>query len=632
MNRKKTIAAAISAVMLFTYPLQTMGMVKASDESDSSVSVESILTEEIQSMNAYTEGEDYAAGQAYFEADSEEEAQEIAESYNATLESFEEGIGVITFDTTVEEKMEEAKEDSSVKEAIYPDYLFKVMDTETDPDIDEQWQHDAINDEDAWKVSNGDGVKVAVIDNGFMADHEDLEDNVKGTYNAVDGSTDVTQLSYDSDGEYQHGTHVAGIIAAVSNNGLGGCGVAPNADLYLVKVSDSNGDMSISSIIKALNWAAENEIDVVNMSLGTTSLDSQTKTQLQEAVDAVYDAGGVLVAAAGNSGVNRKNYPAALDNVIAVGATGETSGGSVDSSQLAYYSNYGSWVDLAAPGTKIYSTVPVYESSSDTEAEDGYDTMSGTSMATPVVAGVVALIYGANSDLIDNNSSSASEAVADDLLSTTDGVTYSNSKSGGSITGCVDAAAAVESDVSANEGSSGSDDSSSTDNSGETADKTSVYTGVAGQKLYFSSVSSASASGSVKYTSSNKKIATVNKKGLIKFKKTSGSVTISMVDKSSGDVYASVVFNVEKPEIVEKKVKALSGVSFNAVNYITTDSASANWISSKPSVASVDSETGVVTVHSKGNAKIYAVYGATSLSDKLGTRKKYKFTVKALEN
>lgn len=619
MKKRKLCAVVLSSALVLSSPLQAIGQTRYDENLDGQLSVSAVLTEEIQSINSYMEGKDYASGQAFFTADSEEYAAEIAKSYNAELESFEAGIGVISFNSTVEEKMEEALDAGIAKEAIYPDYLLELTDTMVDPDFDEQWQHNKINDIQAWDISRGDGVKVAVIDNGFMVDHEDLADNVKGTYNATDGSSDVTQLEYDKDAEYQHGTHVAGIIAAVSGNGFGGCGVAPNVDLYLVKCSDSNGDLKISALIRALNWAAENKIDVVNISLGASNVDENVLSQLQSAIDGVYDVGGVIAAAAGNAGVYDENYPAALNHVIAVGAIGEISNGEVDTTKLASYSNFGNWVDIAAPGTGILSTVPLYENKDSSKVISDYNKLNGTSMATPVVAGVAALVYGANKSLIDMDDSSVADAITYDLKSSTDKVTYSNSKSGGSVVGCIDAEEAVSNEVKPVEK--------------EDSVQIKEIVGVTGQKIYFNTVSNANASGkAVKYTTSDKKIAVVNKKGLITFKKNSGQATISMVDKISGEVYGSVVFKVEKPEIIEKKVLGTKGVSFNAANYVKGTSAEVCWFSSKPSVASVDMETGTVIVNSKGKARIYAVYGASNLSDKLGTRKKYKFTIKASDN
>jgi subtilisin len=216
-----------------------------------------------------------------------------------------------------------------------------------------------------WPTYTGDPIKVAVVDTGIDTSHPDLATNVKGGTSAVRYTTSYN----DDDG---HGTHVAGIIAAVDNT-IGVVGVAPAADLYAVKVLDRNGRGYLSDIIEGLQWAIENDMDVVNMSLGTSSY-SQS---FDSAVKSVIGSGIVVVAAAGNSGptANSVNYPAKFAGVIAVSATDSNNA-------IASWSSRGPEVDLAAPGVSIYSTY--YKQS--------YGTLSGTSMASPHVAGVVALV------------------------------------------------------------------------------------------------------------------------------------------------------------------------------------------------------------------------------------------------
>jgi subtilisin family serine protease len=227
----------------------------------------------------------------------------------------------------------------------------------------EPWGIDKINAEECWAANNtGDNVKVAVVDTGIAIGHPDLGDNLRGGVSFVS----YTKSYNDDNG---HGSHVAGIIGAL-NNTIGVVGVGPQVDLYAVKVLDRKGSGYISDIIKGLEWCAANQMNVVNMSLGS----SVYSPSLYEAVKKVYAAGIIQVAAAGNSGKD-VIYPAAHDEVIAVGAT--------DSSDiLAYFSSRGPQVDLVAPGVSIYST---YKGT-------GYTTMSGTSMASPHVAGAAALV------------------------------------------------------------------------------------------------------------------------------------------------------------------------------------------------------------------------------------------------
>lgn len=223
------------------------------------------------------------------------------------------------------------------------------------------WGVDRIDAEYAHSAGyTGLGVKVAVLDTGIDYKHPDLDDNCYGGVNVIN-----PRKSYKDDNG--HGTHVAGIIAAEDNE-IGVVGVAPDASLYGVKALDRNGSGWLSDIIAGLEWCVNNEMDIVNMSLGSNS-DIQA---FHDACDAA-SAKVILVAAAGNDG-GAVDYPAAYNSVIAVSATNISDG-------LAYFSSYGSEIEIAAPGVNILSTYK----------RDGYETHSGTSMAAPHVAGTLAL-------------------------------------------------------------------------------------------------------------------------------------------------------------------------------------------------------------------------------------------------
>ncbi len=214
----------------------------------------------------------------------------------------------------------------------------------------------------------GTGVKVAVIDTGIDYTHEDLNDNYKGGYDFVFNDPNPFD-NYNS-----HGTHVAGIIAA-ERNGIGVVGVAPNASLYAVRVLDSAGFGNVGWVIAGIEWAVENDMDVVVMSFGTSE-DSQS---LRKACRNASDAGVLLVAAAGNTDDGNVTYPARYDSVIAVTAT-------YLNNSRASFSPIGPEVELAVPGVNIMSTV----------RGDGYGNLSGTSQAAPHVAGTAALIISSN--------------------------------------------------------------------------------------------------------------------------------------------------------------------------------------------------------------------------------------------
>ncbi len=233
------------------------------------------------------------------------------------------------------------------------------------------WGVDRIDADLVWPGGNtGAGVDVAIIDTGIDGRHPDLAVvdgiNYAGPP-AQEGSTDPADWN---DG-YGHGTHCAGIVAAL-NNGIGVVGVAPGARLHAVKVLDDFGLGYTSDVIQGLEWCAKNHVHVASLSLGGGG-----STSLQAACDAAFAAGVLLVAAAGNSS-GPVSFPAAYPSVVAVSATDSKD-------QLAYFSNFGPEIALGAPGVSIYSTFK----------GGAYAEMSGTSMACPHVTGAAALVWAA---------------------------------------------------------------------------------------------------------------------------------------------------------------------------------------------------------------------------------------------
>lgn len=250
-------------------------------------------------------------------------------------------------------------------------------------DPDSQWHLSQSNDADidayeAWPIiSSAGNLRIAILDTGLRQSHEDILPNFNTNiqYDFAYGDA----VADDVDG---HGSHVAGIASAQGDNGLGGTGVAQDAELMAVKVLDNNGNGYSSDIAQGINWAVSQGAKVINLSLGGQIPRPQV---IADAINNAKNSSVIVVAAAGNDSADNDNidyYPAnfstEFDNVIAVAA-------STDSDSLASFSNYGlGSVNVAAPGVNIFSTYNL--------SDDSYALLSGTSMATPIVAGVAGLV------------------------------------------------------------------------------------------------------------------------------------------------------------------------------------------------------------------------------------------------
>ncbi len=264
---------------------------------------------------------------------------------------------------------------------LEPDFLATAVEIPNDPDLFEnrQWGmykiQAAASLTSGWNITHGNSaVKVAVVDSGIDSDHEDLAGKIKNSKNCTDSST-----SYDLFG---HGTHVAGIISANTNNKIGVAGVGYDISLINAKALSDNGSGYYSWIADCITWSADQGASVINMSLGGTD----SSRMLEDAVNYARGKGVVVVAAAGNSNSNGFFYPAAYSQVISVAATDDNDG-------KASFSNFGNWVDVAAPGVSVFSTLPMHTNYFKTK---NYGYLSGTSMAAPHVAGLAGLLYSEN--------------------------------------------------------------------------------------------------------------------------------------------------------------------------------------------------------------------------------------------
>lgn len=362
-------------------------------------------------IKGFTEGADYVKGQVVTHAGSQEEAEMIAEAYNAEIACFEFGVLTLQLDEDVSVAMavKAASDTEANLPAVWPNYYryllvdesasgsstvenrdgIEIETTEYDVDgsqasMDEasgtsylaavtdeylnpesgyyQWHHTVIGSPYAWAQGyTGSNIKVAVLDSGVAANND---------------LTGVTALNTsggtDSEG---HGTHVAGIIGARANNGLG-AGVAPDVTLY----SYNLGAIQSSDIQAGINAAITAKVDIINMSIGGLGFSGLELTCVNNA----YDAGIAIFASAGNDGGQTYSYPACYEHVISVAATDKNN-------ERASFSTYSNMVDLSAPGVDIWST--------GNAGGNAYVSMQGTSMACPVAAGEAAVILSGNTEL-----------------------------------------------------------------------------------------------------------------------------------------------------------------------------------------------------------------------------------------
>ncbi len=351
-----------------------------------------LLANYMEDVDESAEGIQYVEGEVMTLAQSEEDAALIAEAYNAEIKSFEDDLLVLELgeETTVCDAVQAAASARTLLPAVWPNYYRYVHGEEVLEDSDAitleayaqafdsfddpylkatnsnyQWQHVAVGSPYAWNEGyRGAGVKVAVLDSGVVSAHSDLQ--IQENINKVTGANSA------EDG-HGHGTHVAGIIGARVNNGKGGAGIAPEAEIYNIRVMNSSGSGTDADIIAGLSAAVERDVDIINMSLGGPGYNGIYQAKINEA----YEAGIAVIVSAGNDGVSSINYPACYDHVICVAAT-DTDNNRAD------FSTFGAWVDLSAPGDHILST---YKSS--------YAFMSGTSQACPVISGEAAVLLGA---------------------------------------------------------------------------------------------------------------------------------------------------------------------------------------------------------------------------------------------
>jgi thermitase len=256
-----------------------------------------------------------------------------------------------------------------------------------DPGYSAQWHLPRISAPAGWDMTRGSpSVTIAVIDSGIDPFHPDLSANLIPGYNFVAGNNDTRDI-------YGHGTAVAGAAGALGNSGIGVAGVAWTNSIMPLVVLDSAGYGTVANVASAITYAADHGVKVINLSL---AFNGSTLT-LQNAVNYAWSRGVVIVAAAANASTNTPYYPAALTNVIAVSAADQND-------NRASFSNYGNWIDVSAPGVSVYTTAN----------GGGYQYSAGTSLSSPIVAGLAALVFSANPNLTNTQVVNLITANADD--------------------------------------------------------------------------------------------------------------------------------------------------------------------------------------------------------------------------
>ena len=324
--------------------------------------------------------DDVTQGEVLAAADSMQHALEIAAGYRLNLKSYAYGIAVLAAPDP-ERAIARSNATAIMRNGkplpkLHHNHIYTTYNWNSDDTL--QWHHDEMSNVQAWDISTGKGVVVAIIDTGIDINHPDFAGRILP--NSYDSHNDKIGLAYADDDE-GHGTHVSGITAGANNNNLYS-GVAPESKILAIKANEpSHGWFYGDSLLRGINYAVENGADIINMSLGRGFEGGYDELE-HETIQNAVKKGVLVICAAGNASDSNAGYPAAYPESIAVSST--RYGYEFEN----YYSNFGPQIDIAAPGSDILAPV----------MGGDYGYMSGTSMAAPNVAGKAALIKSLNPD------------------------------------------------------------------------------------------------------------------------------------------------------------------------------------------------------------------------------------------
>ncbi len=275
----------------------------------------------------------------------------------------------------VAEYIRKLKQDPQVRYAE-PNHKLQLFDVPNDPYYSKQWALAQVQAIEAWELLPPEqhDVVVAVIDSGIDTDNPDLSNRIfPGGYNFLLENADISDIE-------GHGTAVAGVIASETNNGIGIAGIVGPARVKILplKTADSTGQSYVSDVIKAIDFAIQQRVDIINLSMGNSQYSAIENAAIQRAIQS----GICVIASAGNDGNSAYNYPASYEGVISVGSI-------ASNHQVSYFSNYNDKVDLTAPGEDVYSC----------SCDGNYRSYNGTSFSAPVVSGISALLRTADPTL-----------------------------------------------------------------------------------------------------------------------------------------------------------------------------------------------------------------------------------------
>lgn len=340
------------------------------------------------------ESSDYVEGEVIYLAETEEDAILAAEKFGGSVKYYSYGVATISLpdDITTAAAFKMSQENKGQMPEVWPNYVDKLDEIKPEPyQMEEagnfyQWFHSYLGTEYAFVNDiKGDGVNIAVLDTGIRESHVDISGNTlpgRDFYKGANG----TPFSGDPKG---HGTHVAGIINANASNGFLGAGIAPGAKVASFRVASPTGSVAQDDAIRAIYAAIEDgSYKIINISIGGYGYNGAYKKACQDA----YEHGIAIFASAGNDGISSAHYPSSYDHVMGSGAVDKTGA-------TMFYSNYGKEVDFFMPGYRI--------SSLNYTDDTSYRISNGTSMSSPMAAGVAALILSDNSDLLNDHTSAS---------------------------------------------------------------------------------------------------------------------------------------------------------------------------------------------------------------------------------